>query len=349
VRSPKECVLDAYDFRPPERIPRFDSFWDFPNAWREELGDPSLLSDVVIWCPNEGAFPRRARTLEKRGDHKIAVDSWGATKRTRRDSYFYEVLDVAIPPGTDPDRVSFDPPDLDSRFGKSRDAAEETRCVFGKTGGPYLRTTFVRGETQFLLDIAEDPVLARALADKMADHLTRIGLEELQRWNLYDTGMSIWDDMAFNHNPLFSPEQFERIFLPGYRRMIRTWKEAGARRVFFHSDGNVLSLLDMLLDAGIDGLNPLERRAGMDPFLLREKYPQLVLIGGMDNTNTLIYGPVDRIKKQTRELLNLGRNGGLIIGTHSISPEIPLEHYRAYLETSNDLSAIPKTRQETYH
>ncbi len=320
----------AYGFRRPDRIPRFDSFWDFPPAWQQRLGPCEDLSDIEIWVPDEGAFCTRQRILREEGGERVQVDTWGATTRERLGAYYAETLEVAIPAGADPDDVPFDRPDLDARFGEPRDARLCPRHVFGKTGGPYLRTTYVRGETQFLLDIAGDPGLARALADRMADHLAAVGVEEIRRWNLQDTGMSIWDDMAFNQAPMFSPEQFERIFLPGYRRMIRAFREAGAPHVFFHSDGNVLSILPMLVDAGIDGLNPLERRAGMDPALIRRRFPRLVLIGGMDNTDTLIHGPIERIEEQARELIDLGRDGGLIIGTHSVSPEISLEHFAAY-------------------
>jgi hypothetical protein len=123
-----------------------------------------------------------------------------------------------------------------------------------------MRTTYAHGESQFLMDIAGDPPLARALADKMADHLAAVGVEEMRRWLLHDTGIFIYDDMAYNGGPMFSPRSFEQVFLPAYRRMIRAYKEAGARYVFLHSDGDIRSLLDMLADAGIDGLNPLERR-----------------------------------------------------------------------------------------
>ena len=326
----RERVKRAYRFERPDRIPRFDGFWEFPDAWRERLGDPAELSDIEIWTPNEGAFCTRARILEETGGETVRVDAWGATTRGRAGSYFVETLDVAIPAGTDPDTVEFDPPRLDARFGEPRDAASAPRYVFGKTGGPYLRTTFVRGETQFLMDIAGDPPLAKALADKMADHLAAVGVEEIRRWRLHETGISIWDDMAFNRAPMFSPEQFERIFLPGYRRMIKAFREAGAPHVFLHSDGNILPLLEMLVDAGIDGLNPLERRAGMDPFLIRERFPGLVLIGGMDNTDTLINGPAGRIEAEARELIDLGRDGGFIIGTHSVSPEISIGNFETY-------------------
>ena len=68
----------------------------------------------------------------------------------------------------------------------------------------------------------------------------------------------------------------------------------------------------------------------MDPVNIRRKFPNLVLIGGMDNTDTLIHGPSARVEAETKELIDLGRNGGLIIGAHSISPEVPLEHFCVY-------------------
>ena len=135
---------------------------------------------------------------------------------------------------------------------------------------------------------------------------------------------------------MFSGRSFEKVFLPAYRRMIGAFKAAGARYVFLHSDGDVRPLLDMLVDAGIDGLNPLERRAGMDMVKIRERYPRLILTGGMCNTDTLIHGPVPRIEAEAREIIELGREGGVVIGTHSISPEVPIEHFAAYHRTCMD-------------
>ena len=337
----KERVLTACAFEQPDRIPIFDSFWEYPDAWRRRLGDPEGLTDIKIWVPEEAPFPTRARPIKKEGGWIYEVDSYGRTVRRREGAYFCETLQVPMPAGTDIDRVQFDPPDLEARYLRGGTQAEvdaalardkARHCVFAKTGGPYLRTTYVRGEAQFLMDIAGDPLLAKALADKMAAHLAAVGVQELERWALHDTGIFIYDDMAHNGGPMFSPHSFERIFLPAYRYMVRAYKEAGARYVFVHSDGDIRPLLDMLIDAGVDGINPLERRANMDIVALREQYPGLVLIGGMDNTDALIHGPVERVVRETKEIVALGRDGGVVIGTHSVSPEIPLEHFVAYRE-----------------
>jgi hypothetical protein len=55
----------------------------------------------------------------------------------------------------------------------------------------------------------------------------------------------------------------------------------------------------------------------------------------MCNTDTLVNGPAERVEKETGELIDLGRNGGFVIGTHSISPEIPLEYFEIYDQTAD--------------
>jgi hypothetical protein len=55
--------------------------------------------------------------------------------------------------------------------------------------------------------------------------------------------------------------------------MIKAYKDAGAKYVFLHSDGDIRLVLDMLVDAGIDGLNPVERRAHMNIAELRRLIP----------------------------------------------------------------------------
>lgn len=346
----QERVLAACAFQRPDRIPRFENFWEYPELWECTFGDRSGLTDVAIWYPDETPFPSRVRLIGERDNSFFEIDSWGRTIRKKPDAFFNETIDVAFTDNIDINSIVFDSPVLDARFltGRmdpsvtfaDRDEADrelrkdkQRHCVFGKTGGPYLRSTYLRGETQFLMDIAADQQRARAMADKIADHMISVGIEQLRRWKLQETGIWLFDDIAYNNGPMFSPGQFEAVFLPAYRRMIGSYKDAGARYVFLHSDGDIRLLLDMLVDAGIDGIHPLERRAGMDMVSIRKCYPKLILMGGMCNTRTLISGTAEEIEAEAREIIDLGRDGGVVIGSHSISPEIPLDNYRVYHET----------------
>lgn len=336
----RQRVLHTCAFRPPDRVPRFEDFWVYPPEWQATLGELTEVTDVVIRVPAEGTFVTRHRVLRRYEGATWSVDEWGRVIRTVDGAFFSEVLEVPLATPAQVDSVAFDPPALDCRYllghatlGAATEAVTRDHqrfCVFGKTGGPFLRSCFVRGQPQFLMDLASDPPLARAVAERLTDHLIAVGLEEIRRWSLHQTGIWIYDDMAYNVGPMFSPRTFERVLLPCYQRMIHAYKTAGAPYVFLHSDGNIRPLLEMLAEAGIDGIHPVERRAGMVPRAIRRQFPHLILAGGMDNSRTLIEGPPARIEAEARELLEMGVDGGLIIGAHSIGPDVPLPHYLAY-------------------
>lgn len=311
----KERVMTALNHQRPDRIPTFED-------------------DIQIVVANESPFPTRVETISEDAESKIYRDGWGRVVRTRSGGYFYEELDFLIKDREDFEREKFDSPYLDSRYGgfDAEKFKASNRCIFCKTGGPYIRSSFIRGKTNYLMDIAADPSFAKALADRVADHLIGIGKESLRRGNLYDTGLWIYDDMGNNLQPMMSPVSFEKIFFPGYRRMVQAFKEAGAAKVCLHSDGNIEPLLDMLIEAGIDGIHPVESKAGMHLPTLKARYgKRLAFIGGMCNARILPRGTREEIEAQAREIIAVAGDGGVIIGTHSIGDDVPaqnIEYYR---------------------
>jgi len=212
--------------------------------------------------------------------------------------------------------------------------AEKTRgrCVFAKIGGIYCRSQFVRGEEKLLVDMLTDEHFCHAFFDHMSEHLTNMALETLKRGDLWDTGLFVYDDMASNDTTIFSPSLFERYLLPRYRKLIDSVRNAGCRHVFFHSDGNIRPVLDMLLESGFEGFNPLEPRCGLDLLKLREKYGRkMVFFGGICNTRILPGNNRKEIERHVRSLIELGRDGGLILGTAFVSDDVPPEAYDYYM------------------
>ena len=341
--TPRERrVIRALRHEPPDRIPVFDNYWEeFAAAARQVHGLPKDASletfydvDIQVLVPDETPFPSRAAILSENASEIIQRDGWGRVIRVAKGGgFFSQTLEPAFTSPGEFDRLIFEPPSQDGRYEtlKSDAVVRSDRCQFVKTGGPFLRCSFMRGEEQFCMDLAGNAEFARAQADRMADHQVRIGLEALRRSNRRHAGMWIYDDMAFNQGPMFSPGTFEKVFLPAYRRMCRTWKAAGARFVLFHSDGNIEPLLEMLIAAGVDAIHPVEARAGMDLPRLKERFgKRLAFIGGMCNSDVLPNGPVERIREQARRILEAGRDGGVVIGTHSVGPDVPVAHYDAY-------------------
>jgi len=110
--------------------------------------------------------------------------------------------------------------------------------------------------------------------------------------------------------------------------MCAQYLSAGVKHILLHCDGNIDAILEPLVDAGIQGLHPIEPKAGMDAVKLRQQYGQrLALIGALDNAHILPSGDRTRIDKHVRSVLELHREGGLVIGAHSIGPDVSIDTY----------------------
>ncbi len=153
----------------------------------------------------------------------------------------------------------------------------------------------------------------------------------------------IGDDVAYKGALLFSPEFLRRTFIKSLAKCIEPLKAAGIK-IIFHSDGYVMEILDDMIDAGIDGLNPIEPLAGMDIGLLKREYGgDLVLVGGVDCSQLLPLGSVEDVVRGTKEVLRLaGHGGGLFIGSSSeIVPATPVENILAFYETCREAGRYP--------
>ncbi|HOR27296.1 MAG TPA: uroporphyrinogen decarboxylase family protein [Candidatus Sumerlaeota bacterium] len=141
------------------------------------------------------------------------------------------------------------------------------------------------------------------------------------------------EDMASKNGPLFSLDWLDRHYFPRLQRVIAAYHQRGIL-VMFHSDGNLMPVLDRLVAAGIDGLNPLEVQAGMDPVQIHNRYPKLFLSGGIDVSNLLPFATPDEIRRVVRRTLE-GTGGRLLVGSSTeLNQEVPLENYLALHETA---------------
>ncbi len=325
--------MTTLNFELPDRVPTGPwAFWpEFKEAWREQVDadepvEDHFLEDVWIATGNETPYPSLAGELGTDGDYLISRDGWGQIKRTRTGGSFYEQIEVAYDEDAELRHGEFEDPTLASRYAHIDaviDERKERFCVFAKIGGPFIRTGFMRGETQWLMDLAADPRMAAEMVMRTAEHITQIGLEELRRWDLYDTGVWVFDDMAATKGPMFSPATAEAVLAPAWAHIVDSFKDAGAAKVILHSDGNIGPLLDMFIDLGFDGINPVEYHVGLNPLELREKYgDRLALLGGLDNAHILPRGNRAELREHVRDVLRAGAEGGLVLATHSVGPDI---------------------------
>lgn len=140
------------------------------------------------------------------------------------------------------------------------------------------------------------------------------------------------DDIAFNSGPLLSPRWFDAHYYERLARVNDAYHRKGIR-VLFHSDGNLNPILDGLVEAGIDGLNPLEVLADMDAADTHRRYPHLFLCGGIDVSQLLPLGSPTEVREAVARALD-GAEGRLMVGSSTeLNDEVPLENYQALRDT----------------
>jgi uroporphyrinogen decarboxylase len=336
-----ERILRTVRFERPDCTPIWTPGFDsvFVERWRNWKGVGNHVhpldfyrNDVAILIGDECFFPSQAGLLHHKDGHEISNNGWGCIIRSQPDTYFFEVLSRALTEPTNLDRLEFETTALPARYAELdvqvQQARGAGRCAFSKVGGLYIRSHFLRGEDKLLLDMVDDEAFCNALFDRVTEHLTAMALETLKRTQTYETGLFVYDDMAGMNGPMFSPSMFARYFLPRYHKLIACCRAAGCRHVYFHSDGNVLPLLDLLIEAGFEGINPLEPRCCGSLVDLHKKYGhQLILIGGLCNTRILPHNDPREIKTHLRPLWELARSGGVILGMASVPAEMPPAAY----------------------
>ncbi len=141
-------------------------------------------------------------------------------------------------------------------------------------------------------------------------------------------------DLAGRHGPVYSPRHFRELVLPRLQEIARTAKELGLTYVF-RTDGNIWPIADMLLkESGIQGYGEIDQSAGMDLGEVRERFPHLVLWGGVDCARTLVYGSEEEVRREVREALEkAGQGGGLLLGSsNTIHPNVKVENFLAMVD-----------------
>jgi uroporphyrinogen-III decarboxylase len=178
-----------------------------------------------------------------------------------------------------------------------------------------------------LVDLAMD----RVEMYRLRDDLVQFNVEWIDRWLEAEyQGLHFADDWGSQTNLLISPEKWRSFFKPAYAEMFGRVKSAGVD-VWFHSDGDILSIMPDLLDLGIDVLNC--QASVMDRNALKEYAGEISFRTDIDRQQVLPYVSPPEVKAYVNELFHdLGTADGGIVACGEISEDVPLENIRAMYE-----------------
>ena len=215
--------------------------------------------------------------------------------------------------------------------------ANSHRVIIGGFWSGILGDSYrMYGFERFLFDMAANPALIHTLVDK----LTEVYLDFNDTlFSLLKGKLDVWffgNDFGHQNGLLFSKPMWTDFFFENLKRLVSLAHGQGLK-VMMHSCGAISELIPLLIEAGVDIIDPVQVTAtGMNAGELKSAYgEQVVFHGGIDTQHILPCCSADAVKQHTLDTVStLGRNGGYILAPSQIyqadiSPENVLAVYGA--------------------
>jgi len=298
------------------------------------------------WC--EAAFEPAFKeiVIEDRGPHEVVQDAAGRHVlcfKGRRHGFMPHYVDHPVKnmkSWQENVKWRLDPAlpqryaDLPQRMAQAQAAADQGLMMQQNLIGGYMFLRSLLGPEDIMYAFHDQPELIHdcmqtwlALADTViAKHQQYVTLDEI----------FLAEDICYNHGPLISPDTIKQFLFPYYQQLInnaRSRQLDKARELYIQvdTDGDCLPVIDLYQEAiGMNVMSPFEVASGCDVVKISQRYPDLVLSGGIDK-RVLAQGP-QAIDKHLDRILPAMRTRGGYIPTcdHGVPPEVSWQNYLHY-------------------
>ncbi len=341
----RERFRRMYEHREADRVPIIDIPWAGTIArWKREgmpadAQWPEFFGTDLTASVNVDITPQyEQQILEETERYVIKTTSWGVTlKQLKQEDSTPEFLDykVKTPAAWEeakarmaPSRERINWKNLEQNY--ERWLAEGRWIQGGFWFGFDVTHSWMSGTETVLVAMLEQPDWVKDMFETYLDcciaHFDMI-------WDAgYRVDTICWpDDMGYKGSAFFSNEIYRELLQPVQKRAV-DWAHSKGIYTHLHSCGNIMKLLPDILETGVDALNPIEIKAGMDVLGIKRSYgDRLVLHGGL---NAVLWDNKEAILEEIRRLVPLLKeNGGYIFSSdHSIPNSVSLETFRSIVE-----------------
>lgn len=326
----------------PDRIPFFDMLHNdavlnhFHGSAVEpgdEAGALHAVMEAVDATHGTGFSPRMPKEYTNIYGMQTKVTRWTSWKSNRQ---YASVEEYAASQRRE---FAAAPPDAPVDF-STNESYRATRALFDRVGSSLFLP--LDGPCSLLMG-CYGALGLEAFSYYLAD-MPEIFTEILEHWTIYSCtwaaclpkddpfpAIMVCDDLAFKTGTILPLDWMRREYFPRLTRMIAAIKKRG-KRLIFHSDGNLNSVVDDLVAAGIDALNPIETASGMNMADLHRRHPKLVQIGGIPVTDVLAIGTPAMVRDTVVRAIE-DTEGRLLAGSDSeIANSVPLANFIALRE-----------------
>lgn len=306
--TPKERAIIALERRPP--VPGLVPTFELEFQLGPELVGKDFYRGSAVW--DSATATERAQMIRHNADLYIEVA---------------ERLDHAIIMIVGPHT--------------KEDVAETVKQIRRQVGDRYL--LICHGDATFAIpdgnEMMEMAVAFFEQAAEMHQLAKRRVQEALERGKYLREecgldGFALCADYCFNSGPFLSPRMFRQFITPYLKELVAGYKELGYY-VIKHTDGNLMPVLDQILESEPHGLHSIDCQArNMDMAVIKRLAGDKVCLLGGVQCSLLQTGTEEQIREQCQYVLRHALpGGGYIYGTTNVAFKgLALERYLLILE-----------------
>ncbi len=335
-----ERMMAALRREQPDRVPVWELIVNAPVI-KALYGDISF-ADFVEKEDLDGITVGENRRTVRWVDSNTYVDEWSITWQIETNALAYAV-GHPIQSETDLDKWTPPDPDADYRLENLERVVKRfkgERAIVFLGHDAFEFSHYLRGLEELLSDYVVNSKFAHRLARLVVDYKKQVMERAIELGaDIALTG----DDYAHRKAPIMSPAHFREFVLPYLQEMVDLAKAKGVPFVK-HTDGNLWPIIDMIVDTGIDCLDPLEPIADMDIGRVKERYGgRIALAGNVDCGELLSRGSPEEVVEAVKETLAKASVGGghILASSNSIHPAVKPENYRAMVGAARQFGRYP--------
>lgn len=347
----RERMLRTYKRQQIDRIPMNDSAWaGTKKRWYRE-GMPKNVSweeyfdfdKRIEYLPdNSPRFERKI--LEENERYVIETTKWGGTQKSFKEldstpevlEFYYDSSDkweeakAAMTAYSD-DRINW----AYLKENYPRWKAEGRFIQLTLWFGFDVAHTRMTGTENMLIGMYEEPEWVTDIFDTYLSTSLDLCQRILDAGYEFD-GVKWYDDMGYKGAPFFSPNAYRELLKPYHKKAV-DWAHERGLVTELHSCGFIEPLLDDVVETGVEMLNPLEVKAGMDPNKLKDKYgDKLAFHGGI---NAQIWDDIELVKAEMERIIPIMKEGGgyVFASDHSIPNSVSFENMTEIAKLAHEL------------
>jgi len=298
----RELVKSAIHFNGIDRLPR-----DFPAEYGSD----------IYWCRMD---PEPDCIVNLDMSVKSWYDEWGTRWERIGRTTLGETKNTVITSWKDFTALNIPVVENPERWKSIKNIRREIgeKYILGRGISLYFRASFLRGQENIWIDIYENPEHLQELIDILVE----MNLKAMPLFKeIGADGYLISDDWGLQNTLQINPEKWRDIWMPRYKKVFTAAHELGLD-TFMHSCGNIVSIMDDLIEVGLDVIN-MDQQENMGLELLQERFGgKITFYNPVDIQTIMINGSPEEIRAYCRRMVStLNTEKGGFIPKWYIDPE----------------------------